>query len=51
LLLPLESDGTFDVIMRAVAELDLPLHRLDQRRHGIAELFADRAVESADDVR
>jgi ABC-2 type transport system ATP-binding protein len=51
LLVPLESDGTFDLIMRAVAELDLPLHRLDQRRHGIAELFADRAVEATDDVR
>jgi ABC-2 type transport system ATP-binding protein len=51
LLLPLESDGTSDLIMRAVAELDLPLHRLDQRRHGIAELFADRAEEPSDDVR
>ena len=51
LLVPLESDGTFDLIMRAVAELDLPLHRLDQRRHGIAELFADSAVEATDDVR
>ena len=51
LLVPLESDSTFDLIMRAVAELDLPLHRLDQRRHGIAELFADRAVEPTDDVR
>jgi ABC-2 type transport system ATP-binding protein len=37
--------------MRAVAELDLPLHRLDQRRHGIAELFADPVVEPTDDVR
>jgi ABC-2 type transport system ATP-binding protein len=51
LLVPLESDDTFDLIMRSVAELDLPLHRLDQRRHGIAELFADRAVEPTDDVR
>jgi ABC-2 type transport system ATP-binding protein len=37
--------------MRAVAELELPLHRLDQRRHGIAELFADRPVEPTDDFR
>jgi ABC-2 type transport system ATP-binding protein len=29
-----------------VAELDLPLHRLDQRRHRVAELFATR--ETAD---
>ena len=49
--MPLESDGTFDLIMGAVAELDLPLHRLDQRRHGIAELFADRALEPTDDIR
>ncbi len=45
LLVPLESDDTFDLIMTAVAGLDLPMHRLDQRRHGIAELFADRAEE------
>jgi ABC-2 type transport system ATP-binding protein len=45
LLVPLESDDTFEVIMTAVADLDLPLHRLDQRRHAIAELFADRAEE------
>jgi ABC-2 type transport system ATP-binding protein len=51
LLVLLESDGTFDLIMRAVAELDLPLHRLDQRRHGIAELFADHTVEPTDDLR
>ena len=49
--MPLESDGTFDLIMRAVADLDLPLHRLDQRRHAIAELFSDRAEEPADDLR
>jgi ABC-2 type transport system ATP-binding protein len=29
-----------------VADLDLPLHRLDQRRHRVAELFAPR--EKAD---
>ncbi len=40
LLVPLESDHTYDVIMGAVAALDLPLHRLDQRRHRVAELFA-----------
>ncbi len=40
LLVPLAGDGTYDPIMRAVADLDLPLHRLDQRRHHVAELFA-----------
>jgi ABC-2 type transport system ATP-binding protein len=39
LLVPLESPETYDRILGAVAELDLPLHRLDQRRHRIAELF------------
>jgi ABC-2 type transport system ATP-binding protein len=47
LLVPLESDDTFDLIMRAVAALDLPLHRLGQRRHGIVELFADTSADRA----
>ena len=46
LLVPLASDDTFDLVMKAVADLDLPLHRLEQRRHGIAELFADRPKEA-----
>ena len=29
-------------ILQAVADLDLPLHRLDQPRHRVAELFATR---------
>ncbi|GIG89517.1 ABC transporter ATP-binding protein [Plantactinospora endophytica] len=33
-------DKTYDLILTAVAELDLPLHRLDQRRHRVVELFA-----------
>jgi len=40
LLVPLTDDGTYDLILNAVAQLDLPLHRLDQRRHRVAELFA-----------
>ncbi|MGI5212122.1 ABC transporter ATP-binding protein [Plantactinospora sp. CA-290183] len=40
LLVPLADDATYDLILTAVAELDLPLHRLDQRRHRVAELFA-----------
>ena len=46
LLVPLESDDAYDRILQAVADLDLPLHRLDQRRHRVAELFAAR--ETAD---
>jgi ABC-2 type transport system ATP-binding protein len=42
LLVPLESDQTYDTILGAVAALDLPLHRLDQRRHRVAELFANQ---------
>ncbi|MCW6005508.1 ABC transporter ATP-binding protein [Micromonospora sp. CPCC 205371] len=44
LLVPLEDDETYDRILAAVADLDLPLHRLDQRRHRVAELFATREV-------
>jgi ABC-2 type transport system ATP-binding protein len=39
LLVQLVTDNTYDVILRTVADLDLPLHRLDQRRHRVAELF------------
>jgi len=42
LLVPLRDDETYDRILTAVAELDLPLHRLDQRRHRVAELFATK---------
>ena len=42
LLVPLESDAAYDRILQAVADLDLPLHRIDQRRHRVAELFATK---------
>ena len=42
LLVPLDEEATYDRILRVVADLDLPLHRLDQRRHRVAELFAQR---------
>ena len=47
LLVPLADDATYDQILGAVAELDLPLHRLDQRRHRVAELFATRELTHA----
>ena len=47
LLVPLESEETYDLILGAVAALDLPLHRLDQRRHRVAELFTDQEVLDA----
>jgi ABC-2 type transport system ATP-binding protein len=40
LLVPLSNEDTYDIILRTVAELDLPLHRLEQRHHRVAELFA-----------
>ncbi|GIF12403.1 ABC transporter ATP-binding protein [Actinoplanes teichomyceticus] len=46
LLVPMESDTAYDRILRAVTDLDLNLHRLDQRRHRVAELFT--AKETAD---
>jgi ABC-2 type transport system ATP-binding protein len=39
LLVPLAGDETYDRILTAVAGLDLPLHRLDRRRHRVTELF------------
>jgi ABC-2 type transport system ATP-binding protein len=44
LVVPLADDETYDRILSAVAELDLPLHRLDQRRHRVAELFQREAA-------
>ena len=47
LLVPLLDEATFDLILTAVAELDLPLHRLDQRHHRVAELFSARELNNA----
>jgi ABC-2 type transport system ATP-binding protein len=44
LLVPLADDETYEMILGAVADLDLPLHRLDRRRHRLAELFAKEAA-------
>jgi ABC-2 type transport system ATP-binding protein len=46
LTVPLDNEDVYDRILIAVAELDLPLHRLDQRRHRVAELFQSPAVTS-----
>ena len=40
----LRDESTYDSILGAVAELDLPLHSLDQRRHRVAELFSREAA-------
>ena len=41
LLVPLGGDDTYDVVRDCVAELALPLCRLEQRRHQVEELFRD----------
>ncbi|GGM65018.1 ABC transporter ATP-binding protein [Dactylosporangium sucinum] len=46
LTVPMDTEDVYDRILQAVAELDLPLHRLDQRRHRVAELFQSPAVTS-----
>ncbi|RSM52064.1 ABC transporter [Actinoplanes sp. ATCC 53533] len=47
LLVPLTREATYDHVLQAVADLDLPLHRLDERRHRVAELFATRETADA----
>ena len=41
LLVQLSGDDTYDVIRDAVADLGLPLSRLEQRRHRLEELFRE----------
>jgi ABC-2 type transport system ATP-binding protein len=43
-LVPLVGDDTYDAVRDAVADLRLPLSRLEQRRHQVEELFHDDAV-------
>jgi ABC-2 type transport system ATP-binding protein len=44
LLVRLADDGTYDQVRDAVADLGLPLHRLEQRRHRVEELFREDAA-------
>ncbi|HSS92167.1 MAG TPA: ABC transporter ATP-binding protein, partial [Streptosporangiaceae bacterium] len=41
LLVRLEGDATYDVIRDVIAELGLPLNRLEQQRRRVEELFRD----------
>jgi ABC-2 type transport system ATP-binding protein len=41
LMVTLAGDDTFDTIRDAVADLDLSLHRLEQHRHQVADLFRE----------
>ena len=46
LMVRLTGDETFDVIRDTVADLDLSLHRLEQHRHQVADLFRDEPSEA-----
>ena len=48
LLVRLEGDATYDVIRDVVADLGLPLNRLEQRRRRVEELFHDDHAASDD---
>jgi ABC-2 type transport system ATP-binding protein len=43
-----ESDLVYDAIRDAVADLGLPLNRLERRRHRVEELFADEDFDELD---
>jgi ABC-2 type transport system ATP-binding protein len=52
LLVHLAGDETYDAVRDCVADLGLPLSRMEQRRHRIEELFgADRQTTGAASVR
>ena len=46
-LIRLAGEKTYDEVRDAIAELDLPLNRMEQRRHRIEELFRDPPGEPA----
>jgi len=47
-LVRLEGDATYDAVRDAVADLGLPLNRLEQRRRRIEELFRDDQAPDAE---
>jgi ABC-2 type transport system ATP-binding protein len=51
LLVELAGEETYDIIRDAVAELGLPLHRLERRRHQVADLFRDLTSVEESHVR
>lgn len=46
-LVALNDDKPFDIVRDLVAELGLPLIRLEQRRHSLEDLFRDDPTETA----
>jgi ABC-2 type transport system ATP-binding protein len=50
LLIRVDGDGVFDTVRDTIADLDLPLTRLEQRRHHVEELFvAQTGAMNAED--
>jgi ABC-2 type transport system ATP-binding protein len=47
LLVTLTGDATYDIVRDAIADLALPLNRLEQRRRRVEELFQDDDVVDA----
>ncbi|HEY3504054.1 MAG TPA: ABC transporter ATP-binding protein [Actinocatenispora sp.] len=47
LVTPVESDATYDMVRDLIVDLDLPLHRLEERRHRVAELFGTPSAGGA----
>ncbi len=45
LLVPLTDEALYDEIRDGAAELDLALHRLEERRHGVVDLFRAQEVQ------
>jgi ABC-2 type transport system ATP-binding protein len=41
---PIGGDATYDSVRDCVADLGLPLSRMEQRRHRVEELFRDATV-------
>ncbi len=46
LLVQIETDATYDTVRDAIADLGLPLNRLEQRRRHVSELFTDNDEEA-----
>jgi ABC-2 type transport system ATP-binding protein len=46
-LIALADDRPYDLVRDTVAELGLPLVRMEQRRHRLEDLFRDQAIPSA----
>jgi ABC-2 type transport system ATP-binding protein len=45
LLVPIGGDDTYDAVRDSVADLGLPLSRLERRRHQVEELFRDDSAD------